>query len=193
MGLGDIFSSLAQRVATEAVRDVANSALARYANRRKPGDPIPTSVYCGRLVLTLASLMTAAVCSLFAWLALNPTALVNDARDVWLIILGAFGLATFVALWEAFTHRIDWTAATVRFRRLLYDRTVPWSDIVAIEQTTFFPRIRITFADGKHFAISDVMRHSLYFKRLIESQLTPPPPEGKRRERRKRGRRKDAT
>lgn len=189
MSLGGFFSSLAGRLAREAATDAVTGLLATHANRRKPGDPPPTSVHNGAVVLTLYTLGSVALCAIFAWLVLNPSALENDGRTVWLVISTVFALGSLLALWGAAVHRIDWEGDRVRFRHAFGDRTMPWSDIVGIAEKSYPPRIRIAFCDGGAFAIYETMQNSRYFMRLIESQLNPEGDVGgKRKRRRRRGR-----
>jgi hypothetical protein len=185
MSLGDIFSSIAGRIAREAVQDAAQRGLADHADRRKPGSPPPTSAHCGRVVLTLTSIMTAALCLAFAWLVLDPSALKDDDRPVWLVISGGLALMALLALWDAFARRIDWNETTVRFRAWNGDRSLPWADIVGVEEKSYPSHIRITFRDGGRFKIHDTMHGSGYFMRLIEGQLTPQSPDGSKRRRRR--------
>jgi hypothetical protein len=177
---------------SQLAREVAENALADHANRRKPGEPTPTSVRNGRVVLTLMTIFALAPCLGFAWLIFNPTALENDERAIALVLIGAFALASTLSLWGAVTHRIDWDGDSVRFREFWSDRTLPWSEIAGVAKKSLFPRIRIAFRDGGAFAIYETMHNSRYFMHLIQSRLTPGSPgrskRGERRQRAKKGR-----
>lgn len=174
---------------TQLAREAAEAALAEHANRRKPGEPTPTSVYNGGVVLTLMTILTLALCIGFAWLVFNPTAMENDERAIALAFIGAFALVSTLSLWGAVTHRIDWDGDSVRFREFWIEHTLPWSDIVGVAKKSIFPRIRIAFRDGGAFAIYETMHNSRYFMHLIQSRLTSDPPrKDKRRGRRQRAR-----
>ena len=190
MSLGDFFSSLAGRLAREAATDAVTGLLARHANRRKPGDPLPTSVHNGGVVLALYTIGSLALCALFAWLVLTPSALQGDGGPVGLAISSFLALASLLALWGAAVHRIDWDRDSVRFRQAFSDRTMPWSDIVGMAEKSYPPRIRIAFRDGGAFAIYETMHNSRHFMRLIESQLNPEGDVGGKRRRRRRRKRK---
>jgi hypothetical protein len=179
--MDDLLSQLAR----EAVTEAANNALADHANRRGPGDPAPTSVHNGRLVLALGAITTVALCLGFAWLIIDPNALEHDGRGVWLALCGAFALLSALGLWASIRHRIDWDGDRVRFRGFLSERFLPWSDIVGAAKKSYPPRIRIELRDGGAFAIFETMNNSRYFMRLIESRLAPQTPDGGKRRRRR--------
>lgn len=182
MDADDLLSQLAR----EAVSEAATNALADHANHRKPGDPPPTSVHNGRVILSLGAVTTAALCLGFVWVLFNPGALENDERALLLMLSGGFALASMFGLWASFRHRIDWDRESVRFSGLLSERSMPWSDIVDIAEKSYPPRIRIAFRDGGAFAIYETMHNSRYFRRLIENRLAPRDTSGGKRQRRRR-------
>ncbi|MFT3725922.1 MAG: hypothetical protein QM773_20345 [Hyphomonadaceae bacterium] len=190
MSLGDIFSSLVGRLARETVQDAALRGLADHANRRKRGEPEPASVRCSALVLVLCTITTAALLLVLAWLIFNPMALGEDDRIAGFFISAGLAIVALFGLWQAIARRIDWDKISVRFRAWNGQRTMPWSDIVGIEDKSYPPRIRITFRDGKGFTIYETMRGSRYFRYLVEQHVTPQPDGNKRRRRRQRGKKR---
>jgi len=184
-------NDLLSRLAREAAMTAAESALEQQANRRRPGEPLPTSVYNGWVILNLYAMATVVIIFAFVYHLFNLAALDDSQRVFWLATSGIGAVVSALCLWGAFTHRIDWDRESVRFRELFRDRTLAWDDIIAVAKKSYPPRIRIQFRDGGAFAIYETMHNSRHFMELIQSRLTPDAPgKSKRGGRRQRTRKK---
>ena len=169
-------NDLLSRLTREAAIIAAENALEQHANRRRPREPLPTSVHNGWVILNLYAMATVAITFAFAYHLFNLGALDNSQRIFWLVASGIGTVTSALCLWGAFTHRIDWDIGSVRFRDLFRDRTLAWGDIIAVAKKSYPPRIRIEFRDGDAFAIYETMHNSRYFMDQIQSRLTPDAP-----------------
>lgn len=86
MNVGEFFSSLTGRFFTEVVAEASARGLAAHANRRKPGDPLPTSVHCGPVLLALNTIGCAIICLAFGVLLFLSIRLGEPVYSVWLLV-----------------------------------------------------------------------------------------------------------
>lgn len=185
--LEDFFSQLASGWFAER----SERGLAANANRRRPGDPPPTSVKNGPTSITLAVICCVIFCAPFAILVALSIALGElFVTPLMFVLFATLAIMSLIGLWDEATRRIDWDADSVRFRNWNSDRTVPWNDIVGVEEKSWPPHLRVAFRDGKGFRISETMKGSRHFLSLIDNRWSHAPPEGRtKRQRRRRKKR----
>lgn len=182
--IGRIFTSIIGGI----FADATERELAAHANRRRPGEPFPTSAHFG----WISKLAGVVVCIFFVPLVslMALVVVTGNHENAWL----AFPFLCAVAIWlslmsyDMFVRRIEWNETEVRFRKWNSDRTLPWDDIVAVQEKTAPTYLRIAFRDGSGFAISETMHGSRHFLAIIVNRLDPEDRDGgKRRRRRQRG------
>lgn len=174
----------------ELAGDAAERGLAAHANRRKPGDAAPTSVYVGPILQAANMIVCTGLCLAFGFLAYHSIRLGEPVYSVWLLVAsGALASWSLLGLWDGFVRRIDWDGVSVRFRKWNGEYVVAWENIVDVEDKSYPPHVRIAFSDGKGFAISETMNGSRHFRSLIERRLerraTGAPASSKRQRRRR--------
>lgn len=183
MDMDDLLSDLAR----EAVNEAAGKAFADHVNRRKPGEPPPSSVHNGPTLKILGVL----ACAIMVPLAAATVWTVAAGQPIdgaWFVVPFFCGVAVWLCFscYDGFVRRIEWNATEVRFRRWNGERVMSWDDIVGMEQKSYPPHVRIAFRDGTGFGISETMKGSRYFMRILERRLGPEATDGKRRQRRQR-------
>lgn len=181
----DFLKHLAGRIVADLASHQLDRGLAAHANREsKDGQP-PTSVHVGWISRVLGLICCALVVPIalaLVWAVANNTTM----EGMWFTLPFFNGIAIWLSLscWDSFVRRIEWTETHVHFRRLGKDFTVPWSDILGLEEKDHPPHVRIVLRDGTGFGIHQTMNNSRYFMRMIERRLGPDAPQGKRRKQR---------
>ncbi len=183
MDMDELLSQLAREAASEA----AENALADHVNRKKLGEPPPNSVHNGP-TLKILGVMGCAIITSIAVAAGSSVAVGQPIDGAWFVVpfFGAVAIWLCLACYDGFVRRIEWTQTEVRFRKWNGERVVSWDDIVGSEQISHPRHVRIAFRDGTAFGISETMKGSRYFLRILERRLGPDLPDGKRRLRRQR-------
>ncbi len=181
MDMDELLSQLAREAATEA----AEKGLADHVNRERPGEPPPSSVHNGPTLKILGVLASAAMV-LLAIATVWSVAVGQPIDGAWFVVPFFSAIAIWLCLscYDGFVRRIEWNKTEVRFRKWNGERVMSWSDIIGFEQKSYPPHVRIAFRDGTGFGISETMKGSRYFMRIIERRLGPDAPDGKRRKRR---------
>lgn len=186
-----ILQSLLSSIFADYARDRMNRGLATHANRRKPGDPHPTSVHTGwisRAGEMVACAITVPLAAITVWSIVAGKPI--DGAWAAAPIFGATAVCFCIVLYDGFVRRIEWSETEVLFRKWNGARTVPWSEIIGIEEKSYPPHLRIAFRDGAGFAIDETMHGSRYFMEILDRRLHPegPGPTGRKRtKRRQRG------
>jgi hypothetical protein len=187
MDMDELLSQLAREAATEA----AENALADHVNRRKPGEPPPSSVHTGP-TLTILGVMGCAIITLIAVAAGSSVAVGQPIDGAWFVVPFFSAIAIWMCLscYDGFVRSIEWNTTDVRFRKWNGERAMSWDDILGFDEKSYPPHVRIAFRDGTGFGISETMKGSRYFLRILERRLGPDLPNGKRRLRRLRGKKR---
>ncbi len=141
--------------------------------RSRRGKFPEAAAYFGTIARVFTGMVAAMSVALFG-LVVFLGAIGNPTATWWIhAILGGVAIVGVGMFYDSFLRRVEWAETTLRMRKWSGERTMPWTDVISIDEKSFPSYTRINFCDGSGFAITELMTGYDSFVRAADYRGIP--------------------